>query len=856
LEKAQKLNERMSSKRKIALVLGPLLVLAICFMGLLAGIHFYLPHYLESRILPELMAETGISDIAFKIRRVGFGGADLGEIRIGPSENPALLIRSVQLDYSPGELYRKKIGRVLISGIEVHGGFKNGRLFLNEIDPQKLLARLQSRPKAPPTTGKSPTPVLINRLEIRNAAALLTINQRLFRIPFEIDIRPENSAYTLLEVAARLYPRGQEIGGTAEIDLTRSAIRLETELSGLELSRFSDLIRLGGDISACGLVSMTATAALQWAPFQIPSLNADLQLQAFRSRINGLQFQAVESGPLRATLAARYNHDGSWQLDINRDAGSDASAPAARFRFNRFEVASKMPLVNLSGQTGHNRSTAAYSLILTDADLDSGLERIRIPKAILNGTAEFSGEDPGGATGKFEIQAPGTTMTSAGGKITIRDVSLSGKIAKTIGNPMRLNGLLRFGGGRLAPADVALGIDNINGNIPLTWPPAEHSQKGKIAVAALKYKNWNLGRIEGDIRQTATGFDVQGRHISDLLPHAAVNFEGSSRLFNTRRRSANFRFNLSHPTGTADIDLAKFHPAARGITVNGNFLVSGNLKMEDARLSGSLQSQVIAGKVAVAETKLAIEGINMSLTVPALPEVRSAPGQQLRFAKLSLGDLAVQNGTIDFQVESMQSVLIERVHFAWSGGLVDTQAMRLSRGMEDYRLTFYCDRLNLARVLEQFGAAAAEGDGSVSGRIPIRYSRGKLSFDDGFLFSTPGTGGKIRVKGTEILTAGIPPDTPQFVQMELAREALKDYDYSWAKLRLNSEGENLLLQMQMDGKPAKTLPFVYSKNVGGFIRVEAESEGSHFQGIRLDVNFRLPLNKLLQYKDLIKMINK
>ena len=90
--------------------------------------------------------------------------------------------------------------------------------------------------------------------------------------------------------------------------------------------------------------------------------------------------------------------------------------------------------------------------------------------------------------------------------------------------------------------------------------------------------------------------------------------------------------------------------------------------------------------------------------------------------------------------------------------------------------------------------------------------------------------------------------------MELAREALKDYDYAWAKLRLNSEGEILWLQMQMDGKPAKTLPFVYKKDLGGFIKVEAGTEGSRFQGIRLDVNFRLPLNKLLQYKDLIKMI--
>ena len=277
--------------------------------------------------------------------------------------------------------------------------------------------------------------------------------------------------------------------------------------------------------------------------------------------------------------------------------------------------------------------------------------------------------------------------------------------------------------------------------------------------------------------------------------------------------------------------------------------------MENAELSGSLQSQVVNAKVTVPESKLVIEGINMSLAMPALPEFRSAPGQQLRFAKLSLGGLAARKGTIDFQIESLRSMLIEKVHFAWSDGKVDTQAMRISQGIEDYHIILYCDRLNLAQVLEQFGAAAAEGSGSVSGRIPIRYQQGKLSFDDGFLFSTPGAGGKIHLSGTEILTAGIPPDTPQYAQMDLAREALKDYDYKWAKLRLNSEGENLLLQMQMDGKPTKVLPFVYRKDVGGFVRVDAESEGSRFQGIRLDVNFRLPLNKLLQYKDLIKMIN-
>ena len=138
----------MWPKRKITFSLGILFLLAALFSGLVAGIYIFLPHYLESRILSQLAAETGISDIVFNVRRIGFFGADLGEIRIGKQPNPALLIRSVQLDYSPGELYRKKIDRVVLSGIEVHGQLENGKFSLKEIDPQKVLSNLQSRQKS------------------------------------------------------------------------------------------------------------------------------------------------------------------------------------------------------------------------------------------------------------------------------------------------------------------------------------------------------------------------------------------------------------------------------------------------------------------------------------------------------------------------------------------------------------------------------------------------------------------------------------------------------------------------------------------------------------------------------------
>ena len=103
--------------------------------------------------------------------------------------------------------------------------------------------------------------------------------------------------------------------------------------------------------------------------------------------------------------------------------------------------------------------------------------------------------------------------------------------------------------------------------------------------------------------------------------------------------------------------------------------------------------------------------------------------------------------------------------------------MRISPKTKDYHLILYCDRLNLPKILEQLGAVNAEGIGTVNGRLPIRVTNGKIRFSDGFLFSTPGEGGNIHVTGTEMLTAGIPRNTPQYVQIELAREALKDYDY-------------------------------------------------------------------------------
>ena len=221
---------------------------------------------------------------------------------------------------------------------------------------------------------------------------------------------------------------------------------------------------------------------------------------------------------------------------------------------------------------------------------------------------------------------------------------------------------------------------------------------------------------------------------------------------------------------------------------------------------------------------------------------------------MQIGAIVLERGDIHFQIEALHSILVEGCRFDWAGGRIGSQAFRINPNVEDYTVELYCDRVQMAQALEQFGMTQAQGGGTANGRIPVHYANGNLSFDNGFLYSTPGEKGVLKVKGTEILTAGIPPDTPQYGQLDLAAEALKDFSYEWARIRLNTQNRELVVSLELDGKPEKPLPFTYDRDFGGFVRVSASSPGSVFQGIRLDVNFRLPLDQLLQYRQLLELM--
>jgi hypothetical protein len=908
-------------------------VFTVLLVGLAAGLYFFLPHYLESRVIPQLLAKTGFSNFAFKVRHLGIYGTELGALRIGSEKKPALIVRSVHVDYAPQKLFQKQIKRIILSGIELYGEFKDGKFSLGSVDFDQILTKLQSSRTSMPESGRNTTPIFLGKLEIRSAVIIITTDDGTHRLPFDIVVTPDKKDFSHLNLQASMYPRGELILAEARIDLRQQQVAAELSAASLDLNRFSDLVQTASDAVLSGRLDLKITANLQLAPFKVSSLVAAAELQKYNIRFNNvrlqnprnadqkeiplkinlskiadgdwtvsasaisatsplpfmlsewqgrirpngqqvestgefkiilppssdfrnnlLPFELLASLPLHGGYTAEYRKDQSIKINVTSTPIQPSGDQVARIKFSQYDITAGMPAVDISGRGKLDNLSTTYTIRIPRVKISSQTNSIHLPQVLLEGTADLVNDGSVFPETTFKLQSQNTRILFSPTRLNIADLKVSGQVKPNINGAIELEGLLQLKGAGGSVPDTGIKIRGARGRIPFKWPPERQIKQGDISIAALYHKQLNVGKIRGKIQQTPAGFSFQGWHINRLLPEMSLNFRGDAELLDTKDPVTRMNFTLIRPENAAEIDLGKFLPGAKGVKLNGKLMLAGDLAADESGFKGAIDLQVQNANLRIKKDKFAIEGIQLSLSIPELPGIRSAAGQHLVFSKIELGDLVANNGRIEFQIESPRTFLIEKMHFIWCDGKVETQSIRISPAVEDYLITFYCDRLKLAQVLGQFGAAAAKGEGTVSGRIPLHYTSGKIRFDDGFLFSTPGQGGKIYLKGTDILTAGMTPNTPQYAQMELAREALKDYDYSWAKLNINSEGEDLLLQMQMDGKPARTLPFVYQKEIGGFVKVEAGSKGSKFQGIRLDVNFRLPLDKMLQYKELIKMI--
>jgi Dicarboxylate transport len=413
--------------------------------------------------------------------------------------------------------------------------------------------------------------------------------------------------------------------------------------------------------------------------------------------------------------------------------------------------------------------------------------------------------------------------------------------------PLTVGGRVRMAEAGLKDSQRGVSLDDIDVALPFQWPAVSKPAKGTLKIGSMLFQGRAVGDLTGSLFQKGTGLELAAVHHSKLLNGLRVLIESKA---DAAGLVVDFKVPLYQPA--TEIDLGRFSEAAKGFTAAGRLEADGRMAVGVAgRASATARLKLDGGRLTQPDLDIALTGIGAELRFQDLIGLRSGPEQKLSIDTIRFGKVVASDLRADFQIESAGTLFIEKAAMKWCKGMVTTNAIRIKPGVDDYNLTLVCDRLNLAMLLAQLGAAQGSGEGAVNGVIPVRWSNHRLSFDKGFLYSTPGQTGTIRLKGTEFLLAGLPQGSPQHTQLDIATEALKDYTYNWAKLSLESNQDILLIKLQLDGKPNRLLPFAFDKNVGSLIRVEGQGN-AEFKGINIDVNFRSPINEILNYRQLLK----
>ena len=375
-----------------------------------------------------------------------------------------------------------------------------------------------------------------------------------------------------------------------------------------------------------------------------------------------------------------------------------------------------------------------------------------------------------------------------------------------------------------------------------TAEKAASPRTGRVSLGDFEFNDIQAASLDGTIlwddatRALRLKTDAHLLSIKGLI-HADIAF-GSAGI--------ETECGIDIPEQEADLskDLAKFFPQFEEISCTGKLGGSAVYRILPKTTTGHANFNIADADVFIPEKKLEVRGIDLGFEMPEIAILKSAPGQTLSFDSVKFDKIVTGPGKASFRMESADTWQVENALLDWCNGHIRLGGVTYRIGQTTTEAVLYCDRLELPLFLTQIGLGQISGSGSINGTIPVvlvqkKDASGKTKidnvyFEDAFLFSTPGEDGVIKGELDEAIT-----NAESGIEMELSKDALKDFTYSWVRMRMTSSGpekENLKLEFQLDGRPNRALYYSFDENTASFIKSPTPCI---FQGIRLDTNVNM-----------------
>ena len=261
-----------------------------------------------------------------------------------------------------------------------------------------------------------------------------------------------------------------------------------------------------------------------------------------------------------------------------------------------------------------------------------------------------------------------------------------------------------------------------------------------------------------------------------------------------------------HPDGSAGACLQSKLDAQ----VYADLLITGRFPLRDHSGGPTFHFGIRNGNFEMSGIEM--ESISGAIELETRGGIHSRGSQAFDIEKVNLGRLELENGHVEFTLESSDSILLEEMEWSVFGGRMTSLATRFAPSNPIARFDLICEELNLVEVLNTAFGRNFTGSGLLFGRLPIKVRRPPgpgIAFGDGYLYSRPGKGNLGFGRSPEVhavIEKGILRNRPGLELDEVRKQVsqtLEDFEYTSLILKVGqTPGERPYGTLDIDGKGA------------------------------------------------------
>jgi hypothetical protein len=454
--------------------------------------------------------------------------------------------------------------------------------------------------------------------------------------------------------------------------------------------------------------------------------------------------------------------------------------------------------------------------------------RLRLPKPPETGVVDIAGPievsirsgkaSMQNGTGAAELVADPGTLTGTIRRVDAPDVTASaapGPINLKIRQHDSLRAAATMKGASVRVPDMKLSASELDADITYGTPdkPLAKISLGKLVheaqPAAFAPLSVDLAVRRDGQRLTATGAaNVRGTDVTVPLD-ARHNLATQSGDMAFGPSTARFQ-----PGGLQPPALSPLLHAIE--SAEGAVEVGGDLTWRPGGFNSGGVARIDALSFETPQAR--VDGLSGTITASRLIPTTTPPGQELT-AKSVVAGVPLKDIRLRFQLvsddEARPVLRVTRAEGTLSDGLLYTEDLSL-KGLDTATdATVHVRGLSLRKLFEELDVEGLSADGSLSGRIPLRFGGNGFVVDQGQISAESDGVIRVQIQSAKQALAG------RGEQVQLMMRALENFQYKELKATLNrpSDGD-LELGIVMEGRNPDVLdgyPFRFNINLTGDI---------------------------------------